>query len=107
MARLKRTPVPLGHRNGNRPLQERRSSGPKLPERPPRRPDKRRHECRRLQLPPHPQVVEGIVVQNHRRNMGSDAAVLSAQNGFLTAYYRDAFGESPGEALRAAKEISE
>ncbi len=34
--------------------------------------------------PPHPQMVEGIVVQNNRRNVGRDYAVLNAQSRFLT-----------------------
>jgi hypothetical protein len=50
-----------------------------------RRSDQRRHERRRLQLPPHPQMVEAPVVQNHHRDMGRDNTPISAQTRFLTA----------------------
>ncbi len=83
----KRTEATIRHRGGDRSLQNRRPSGPKLPARPPRRPDQRRHERRRLQPAPHPQVVEETIAQNHRRNMGRDNPVPIAQTGFLTTNF--------------------
>ena len=50
----------------------------------PRRPDQRRQGRRRLQLPPHPQVVEVGLVHNHHRNIRHDNPILNAQTGFLT-----------------------
>ncbi len=75
------------HRGGDRPLPDRRPPGAKLPARPTRRPDQRRHERRRLQPPPHPQVAEKTFVENHRRNGDRHNTTISAQTGFLTADY--------------------
>ena len=50
-----------------------------------RRPYQRRHERRRLQHAPHPQVVEAFIVRNHRRHSDDDNPAIGAQSGFLTA----------------------
>ena len=71
----------IRHRTRHRPLQNRRPPGPQLLARPPRRPDQRRHERRRLQPAPHPQVVEQALVQNHRRHDRRDHAQISAHFG--------------------------
>ncbi len=81
----KGAPASVRHRARHWSLQNRRPSGPKLPQRPPWRPDQRRHERRRLQPPPHPQMVEETFAQNHRRNMGRDNPAVSAQTRFLKA----------------------
>ena len=79
-----RTPAAVHHRTRNRPLQDRRPSGPQLPARTPRRPHQRRHERRRLQPAPHLQVVEETLTPNHCRHIGCDNPVLNTQIGFLT-----------------------
>lgn len=81
----KGTQAALRHRGRHRPLQDRRPSRPKLPERTSRRPHQRRHERRRLQPAPHPQLVEETLARYHRRPVDRDDTKINTQNGFLTA----------------------
>ena len=78
------TPTPKRHRGRYRPQQDRWPTRPQLPERPPRRPDQRHHERRRLQLPTHPQIAEASLAQNHRSPTEHHNANTGAQITFLT-----------------------
>ena len=69
----------------HRPLQDRRTSRTQLPQGPLRRPYQRRHERRRLQHAPHPQVVEAFIVPDHRRHPDDANLTIGAQTDFLTA----------------------
>ena len=77
--------APIRHRSGDRTLQDGRPSGPQLPDGPPRRPHQRRHERRRLQPAPHPQMAEQPFAPNHRRHICRDDVTTRARNRFLTA----------------------
>ena len=72
-------------RSRHRPLQDRRTSRTQLPQGPLRRPYQRRHERRRLQHAPHPQVVEAFIVPDHRRHPDDANLTIGAQTDFLTA----------------------
>lgn len=79
-----RTGPPISHRGRDRPHEDRRPSGPQLPQGPPRRPGQCRAHCRPLQPVPHPQLAQGSLAQILGKHPGGTQSTAAWKSGLLT-----------------------